>query len=558
VDEGWAHVAGNTASLDFPSANPLQRGKRKDAFAVKLTKDGQKLEYSTYLGGDNRDEATSIAVHEGQAYVAGNTASPNFLTTTPTPLQSTRGGRLGLKRAGVGAAIGETDVFVTKLTPNGQKPVYSTSLGGSGKDRVGAIDVNSQGEVSLIGTTTSGDFPIKNSANSARETLNGPQDAFIVKLTEDGQKLVHSFYLGGPGEETGRSIAVDREDHIHTTLTSTEPVAAADNIGSGGNQNTQAGANAVGGSLIVTVQDFVPDIAVQKKADPTSVPAANGGSVTYTVMITNNTTNSTEALMLTDLSDDKVGNLNGQGTCTVPQTLAAKGADGDTYRCSFERSLPPGDPANPHVNTVTATAKNDAGIEDIATDKATVRFTSTATLKVIKQVMNDSGGTAKAGDFTMYVNGNNPDRASFNGEESGTTVKLDAGNYNVTEGSVTGYTQIGASPDCSGTIAAGETKTCTITNHDQPATLIVKKTVINDNGGTTPVENFSFSVNGGAAVAFEADGQNDLTVAAGTYTVTEPAVAGYTTTFNNCSEVVIPNGGTATCEITNDDQLVIG
>jgi len=36
---------------------------------------------------------------------------------------------------------------------------------------------------------------------------------------------------------------------------------------------------------------------------------------------------------------------------------------------------------------------------------------------------------------------------------------------------------------------------------------------------------FTFSVNGGTAVSFEADGQNDLTVNAGTYSVTEPAVA---------------------------------
>ena len=63
-------------------------------------------------------------------------------------------------------------------------------------------------------------------------------------------------------------------------------------------------------------------------------------------------------------------------------------------------------------------------------------------------------------------------------------------------------------------------------NNDQPATLIVKKVVVNDNGGTKQAQNFSFQVNGGAAQPFEADGQNDLTVDAGTYNVVEPAVAG--------------------------------
>jgi uncharacterized repeat protein (TIGR01451 family) len=103
------------------------------------------------------------------------------------------------------------------------------------------------------------------------------------------------------------------------------------------------------------------------------------------------------------------------------------------------------------------------------------------------------------------------------------------------------------------TVPLGQTKTCTLTNDDQPATLIVKKVVINDNGGTKVASDFSFQVNGGAAVSFEADGQNNLTVNAGTYNVVEPAVAGYTTSYSNCSQLVIPLGGTATCTITNND-----
>lgn len=84
-------------------------------------------------------------------------------------------------------------------------------------------------------------------------------------------------------------------------------------------------------------------------------------------------------------------------------------------------------------------------------------------------------------------------------------------------------------------------------------TLIVKKTVVNNNGGTKTASNFSFQVNGGSVTAFEADGQNDLTLDAGTYTITEPAVSGYTPSFSNCSGVVLAAGGTQTCTITNDD-----
>jgi len=101
--------------------------------------------------------------------------------------------------------------------------------------------------------------------------------------------------------------------------------------------------------------------------------------------------------------------------------------------------------------------------------------------------------------------------------------------------------------------SGGATIDCIYTNTLQQGTLIVKKVVVNDNGGTKTASDFSFSVNSGSAVAFEADGQNNLTVDAGQYTVTEPTVSGYTTTYDDCTDVTVPAGGSATCTITNDD-----
>ena len=89
----------------------------------------------------------------------------------------------------------------------------------------------------------------------------------------------------------------------------------------------------------------------------------------------------------------------------------------------------------------------------------------TGTLIVIKNVINDNGGTALAGDFTITVTGNSPSPASFAGAAAGTTVTLNAGTYSVSETGPSGYAST-SSTDCAGTIAAGETKTCTITNDD--------------------------------------------------------------------------------------------
>jgi hypothetical protein len=70
--------------------------------------------------------------------------------------------------------------------------------------------------------------------------------------------------------------------------------------------------------------------------------------------------------------------------------------------------------------------------------------------------------------FTIHVEGNNPSPSSFPGSSVGTTVILGEGEYSVTETTPTppsGREIIGhLSPDCSGSISLGESKTCIITN----------------------------------------------------------------------------------------------
>ena len=93
------------------------------------------------------------------------------------------------------------------------------------------------------------------------------------------------------------------------------------------------------------------------------------------------------------------------------------------------------------------------------------------TLTVIKHVINDDelgeGDIDKqASDFTINVTGVNPNPTSFYGEENGTIVTLGAGVYSVSEDPAPGYTTT-FEGDCSGTIAAGESKTCTVINDDE-------------------------------------------------------------------------------------------
>lgn len=87
----------------------------------------------------------------------------------------------------------------------------------------------------------------------------------------------------------------------------------------------------------------------------------------------------------------------------------------------------------------------------------------------------------------------------------------------------------------------------------ESGTLTVIKVIINDDEGTAEAADFSFKVNDGDETAFEVDGRNDIEVEAGTYTVTEVAAEGYTTSYENCEDIEIVEGGSVTCTIINDD-----
>ena len=179
-------------------------------------------------------------------------------------------------------------------------------------------------------------------------------------------------------------------------------------------------------------------------------------------------------------------------------------------------------------------------------------------LVVIKHVINDNGGNNVAGDFTMSINNVVvPAGSTFPGDEQGTDRVVLPGQYTVTETGPDGYTA-SMSEDCSGSIALGQTKVCTITNDDQAPSITLSKVVINDNGGKAGVNEFGLSVG-----AQGVDSGDTVSVDANTpISLNEEGLFGYSfvslTGDEGCPEVL---GGTVTlnegehisCTITNDD-----
>jgi hypothetical protein len=150
-------------------------------------------------------------------------------------------------------------------------------------------------------------------------------------------------------------------------------------------------------------------------------------------------------------------------------------------------------------------------------------------LIVIKQVVNQHGGTAAPADFTMQVTGSGAAPATFPGSAAGVAVTLLPGAFSVGEGGPAGYA-LQSAIGCSGTIAAGETRTCTLVNADVAPRLTVIKHVVNDGSGRAGAADFTMLVTGtGVSLASFPGSETGTTVTlkAGAYSVDEIATPGY-------------------------------
>jgi hypothetical protein len=163
------------------------------------------LAFSAYLGGNSGDVAQDVAVDaQGYIYVTGNTHSSNF--PVHHPIQ--------------GMNAGDSDVFVTKFSPEGNEIIYSTYLGGSGWDEAIRITVDAAGNAYIVGRTTSTDFPTQNALYS---TNQGGADVFIAKLNPAGSALVYSTYLGGSGSEFALGVALDANQNVYVVGATDSP-----------------------------------------------------------------------------------------------------------------------------------------------------------------------------------------------------------------------------------------------------------------------------------------------------------------------------------------------
>ncbi len=232
------YIIATEASADYAyvGEHAIQRHRQEgyEGVAAKITTDGSKVIWATYLGGSGNDFiGPSICVNsKQQIVVCGMTTSDNMRVT---------------EQAFDKSYNGMEDVFVAIISNDGSSLLHGTYLGGSGSDGTEThnLSIDKDDNIIVAATTSSENFPVTPGAHQAKYGGSGgansglrtnyPFDGFIAKLSADGSRLMAATFLGGSAGEGLEGVSTDKDGNIYCGGSSfSRVVAAAD-------KNTNAG-----------------------------------------------------------------------------------------------------------------------------------------------------------------------------------------------------------------------------------------------------------------------------------------------------------------------------
>lgn len=235
-------TAYNTTS-NFSTANNATYGIT-DVFISKYSDDGTSMLWTTFIGGGNDTQGTEtvhslIADLQDNIYLYGATSSTDFPIVNG--YQSTHSGGVtgsDFYFNGVYFSPQGTDIYVAKVSSNGQNLLGSTYMGGSGNDGInykvtsgtynsvaaydsltfnygdqfrGEIMLDNVGNCLVASCSRSTNFPV---SNAFQPSNAGGQDGVIFKLSSDLSTLHWSSYFGGSNNDACYSVKIDSSYNV--------------------------------------------------------------------------------------------------------------------------------------------------------------------------------------------------------------------------------------------------------------------------------------------------------------------------------------------------------
>ena len=245
--DGSLFAGGTAFNIGYPttlgaydvSFNGVASPGITDVVITRYDSTGTNLTYSTYIGGVQAETVHSIIANEdNELFLYGVTSSLDFPVTQNAYDTTFNGGAFSNFPNNGTTFTNGTDIYVAKLNANGTAMLGCTYIGGSGNDGINhkailtgnaALDYDSlmnnygdqyRGEIMIdqddncyvTSSTQSSDFPTPNGFDN---TLDGHQDAVVVKFNSDLSQLTWSTYLGGTNADAGFSIKVDSSKVVY-------------------------------------------------------------------------------------------------------------------------------------------------------------------------------------------------------------------------------------------------------------------------------------------------------------------------------------------------------
>ena len=270
----------------LPLVNPLQTMPSVN-FIGKVAANGGQLLYQSYFGGSNANEGFAghqgmVVDSAGHVYVGGSTLSPDFpLVNSLAQYQS--------KPESPSLPSNGTWGFVSELSADGQRLVYSTLLGGTRYgDAVSALALDSSGALWVAGTAGSDDFPLKNAYQSTFAS-GSTAAAFLVKLT-GGSEASGPSVTSSPGVlnfsyTTGGASPAQQALSIGTSTGAAATFSATVSTSSGGSWVSVGSAGGTTPSQL-TVSANPSGLAVGSYSGSIRVTAGNFSPIDIPVWLT--------------------------------------------------------------------------------------------------------------------------------------------------------------------------------------------------------------------------------------------------------------------------------
>ncbi len=236
------------------------------------------LTWATYLGGSGEDEIFGIALDgSGDIFVAGEMASIDFPSTGVTTKSN----------------IGGFDAFVTRVKAGGGSIDFTTVMGGANADSALGVAVNGSALVVIGNTNSTSSVPAF--PNTIKFGPTGGQDAFAASLNITTGTAAYIAIIGGTGNESGNSIAVDGSGNAYvggeTDSTDFKTVSPLPGLNGGSVDGFIAKINPAGSALLFSTyfggssNDLVTGLALDKSGsnvyvtgitDSTDLPTTTG------------------------------------------------------------------------------------------------------------------------------------------------------------------------------------------------------------------------------------------------------------------------------------------